>query len=49
VMEARSAVVLRSLAQDPRFALEPSYLAEPLRRLAAVLVRHGVPVRLVRG
>lgn len=47
VMEARSAVVLRSLAEDPRFALQSSSRARTLRRLAAVLVRHRVPVRLV--
>jgi rifampicin phosphotransferase len=47
VMEARSAVVLRSLAGDPRFALQPSSPARTLRRLAAVLVRHRVPVRVV--
>jgi len=49
VMEARSAVVLRSLAHDPRFALQPSSRAEALRRLAAALVRHRLPVRLVRA
>jgi pyruvate,water dikinase len=47
VMEARSAVVLRSLAEDPRFALQPSSVARALRRLAAVLVRHRLPLRLV--
>jgi phosphohistidine swiveling domain-containing protein len=47
LMEARSAVVLRSLAEDQRFALQPSSRSVVLRRLVAVLVRHRVPVRVV--
>src|SRR3954447_2630885 len=47
LMEARSAVVLRALAEDPRFGLQPFSGAKTLRRLAAVLVRHRLPVRLL--
>ena len=49
VMEARSAVVLRSLAEDPRFALLPLSPARTVRRLAGVMVTHRLPVRLVRA
>ncbi|HEY1968481.1 MAG TPA: PEP-utilizing enzyme, partial [Pseudonocardia sp.] len=48
VMEARSAVILRELINDPRFARSGSWW--PLaRRLVPVLYRYRVPVRVVEG
>jgi pyruvate,water dikinase len=46
VMEARSAVVLRRLCDDPRLAVQSTSLWPFVRRLLAVLVRFRVPLQV---
>jgi phosphohistidine swiveling domain-containing protein len=48
VMEARSAVILRELARDPRFARTGSWWQFP-RRLLPVLVRYRILPRVAEG
>jgi pyruvate,water dikinase len=47
VMEARSAVVLRALSADPRFAVTSTSRLPFIRRAARVAVRHRIPVRFL--
>jgi rifampicin phosphotransferase len=49
VMEARSAVVLRELSADPRFAVASTSRLPFVRRAVRVAVRHRIPVRFVRA
>jgi pyruvate,water dikinase len=49
VMEARSAVVLRELSADPRFAVASTSRLPFVRRAVRVAVRHRVPVRFLRA
>ena len=49
LMEARSAVVMRRLFDDPRLSVTQPSLRPFLRRAARFVVRHRLPVRLVRG
>jgi rifampicin phosphotransferase len=46
IMESRSAVVFRSLLDDPRLAVEGPSRARFARRLARVLIRFRVPVQI---
>jgi phosphohistidine swiveling domain-containing protein len=45
VMEARSAIVLRSLFDDPRFGVVPGSPARVLATVTRIMVRHRLPVR----
>jgi phosphohistidine swiveling domain-containing protein len=47
VMEARSAVVLRELSADPRFAVASTSRLSFVRRAVRVAVRHRIPVRFL--
>jgi phosphohistidine swiveling domain-containing protein len=49
VMEARSAVVLRELSADPRFAVASTSRLPFVRRALRVAVRHRIPVRFLRA
>jgi rifampicin phosphotransferase len=49
VMEARSAVVLRRLFDDPRLPLSNPPRWPLIRRLARIAIRYGVPVLAVRS
>ncbi|MCU7729334.1 PEP-utilizing enzyme [Actinoplanes sp. KI2] len=49
VMEARSAVVLRRLFDDPRLSITQRSRRPFLRRVLRLAIRHHLPVRLVRG
>ena len=49
VMEARSAVVLRGLLDDPRFALRSRSLHTAVRRGLRLAVRHRLPLRALRA
>jgi phosphohistidine swiveling domain-containing protein len=49
VMEARSAVVLRGLNADPRFAVASTSWLPFVRRAVRVTVRHRIPVRFLRA
>ena len=49
VMEARSARVLRTLAEDPRFSLLPATAWRTLRPVVRVAVAHRLPIRLVHA
>ncbi|GEL19608.1 PEP/pyruvate-binding domain-containing protein [Pseudonocardia asaccharolytica] len=49
VMEARSAVVLRSLLDDPIYAVEKSAWWPLVRRVARLSVRFRIPLRLLRA
>ncbi len=49
VMEARSAVVLRTLSEDPRFAPVPVSWLESLRPLAGVAFAGRLPLRVVQA
>jgi phosphohistidine swiveling domain-containing protein len=47
VMEARAAAVIRGLTSDPRFALHSTSPLRTLRPVARVLLRAGVPPRIL--
>ncbi|MFI6919389.1 PEP/pyruvate-binding domain-containing protein [Nonomuraea spiralis] len=49
VMEARSARVLRGLFNDPRLSVTRRSVWPFARRVAAITLRHGVPVTFVRA
>ncbi|RSM68227.1 phosphoenolpyruvate synthase [Actinoplanes sp. ATCC 53533] len=49
VMEARSAVVMRRLFDDPRLSITHRSVRPFLRRAARFAVRHRLPVRLIHG
>ncbi len=49
VMEARSAVVLRRLFEDPRFAVRTTSRWPFVRRLGAVAVRFRVPLQIAQA
>lgn len=49
VMEARSAVVLRQLCEDPRFGVRNTSWWPFIRRVLAVAVRFRIPLYLVHG
>ncbi|SDN06717.1 pyruvate, water dikinase [Geodermatophilus siccatus] len=49
VMEARSAVVLRALFDDPRLSLVHRSWLPVVRRLARVAARYGVPLQVVQA
>jgi pyruvate,water dikinase len=49
VMEARSAVVLRGLFDDPRLSVTQRSLLPAARRLLRIAVRYRVPVRIVEA
>lgn len=49
VMEARSAVVLRQLAGNPRFAVQTTSRWPFVRRLGAVAVRYRIPLQIVQA
>ncbi|RSN13997.1 phosphoenolpyruvate synthase [Nonomuraea sp. WAC 01424] len=49
VMEARSARVLRGLFDDPRLSVTRRSVWPFARRVAAITLRHGVPVTFVRA
>jgi rifampicin phosphotransferase len=49
VMEARSAVILRRLFDDPRLSLTQTSRRPFLRRVRRLAMRHHLPVRVVRG
>lgn len=49
VMEARSAVVLRRLFQDPRFAVRTTTRWPFVRRLGAVAVRFRIPLQIAQA
>ncbi|WP_248960608.1 PEP/pyruvate-binding domain-containing protein [Sphaerisporangium perillae] len=49
VMEARSAVVLRGLFDDPRLSLTQRSLLPALRRILRIAVRYRVPARMVQA
>ncbi|MGH3981718.1 MAG: PEP/pyruvate-binding domain-containing protein [Pseudonocardiaceae bacterium] len=49
VMEARSAVVLRTLCEDPRLAQRSTSWWPFLRRLVAVAVRFRIPLQVVQA
>jgi rifampicin phosphotransferase len=49
VMETRSAVVLRGLTTDPRFAVASTSRLPFVRRAGLIAVRHRVPVRFLRA
>lgn len=49
VMETRSAVVVRSLLDEPAFAADGASMLPALRRIARALVRFRVPLLLVRS
>jgi pyruvate,water dikinase len=49
VMEARSAVVLRRLFDDPRLSVTQTSRRPFLRRVRRLAMRHHLPVRIVRG
>jgi rifampicin phosphotransferase len=49
VMEARSAVVLRELFDDPRLSLVHRSWLPVVRRLARVAARYGVPLQVVQA
>jgi len=48
-MEARSAVVMRRLFDDPRLSVTQTSRRPFLRRVGRLAIRHRLPVRLVRG
>ena len=48
VMEARSAVVLRGLFDDPRLSVVHRSWLQVVRRLTRVAARYGVPLRDAR-
>ncbi|MGH4024246.1 MAG: PEP/pyruvate-binding domain-containing protein [Pseudonocardiaceae bacterium] len=49
VMEARSAVVLRALSGDPRFAVQTTSRWPFVRRLIAVAVRFRIPLQVAQA
>jgi len=49
VMEARSAVVMRRLFDDPRLSITQRSRRPFLRRVRRIAIRHRLPVRLIRG
>ena len=49
VMEARSAVVLRQLSGDPRFAVQTTSRWPFVRRLVAVAVRFRIPLQIAQA
>jgi phosphoenolpyruvate synthase/pyruvate phosphate dikinase len=49
VMEARSAVVLRSLFEDPRLSVTQRSRGPYVRRIARIAIRFGVPILIARS
>ncbi|MBG0828613.1 phosphoenolpyruvate synthase [Planomonospora sp. ID67723] len=49
MMEARSAVILRELARDPRFGVTQRSIRPALRRALRIAARYRIPARLARA
>jgi phosphohistidine swiveling domain-containing protein len=49
VMEARSAVILRQLSEDPRLSLTNSSLTSAVRRVVRIAFRYKVPIVALRA
>jgi pyruvate,water dikinase len=49
VMEARSAVVMRRLFDDPRLSITQRSAPPFVRRAGRLAIRHGLPVRVIRA